>query len=83
MSTAPEDLAVSEGLQELADQVSDLIEALAGKRMGFSLLVFNTDPGSRMNYVSNCKREEVVNAMRSLLHGWEQGMPDIPAHKLS
>jgi len=35
-----------------------------------------------MNYVSNCDRDEVANALISLLAGWGKGIPDIPAHKI-
>jgi hypothetical protein len=82
MSLPPE-ITVSMAMQPLADQIDKILEEIAGERMGFSLVVFNTKPGSRMNYVSNCDREEVINALSSLLDGWEQGMPDIPAHKVS
>jgi hypothetical protein len=69
-------------MQSLADTLNGLLEDIAGKPMGFSLIVFNAEAGSRMNYVSNCDRQEVINAMKSLLAGWEQGMPDIPAHEI-
>lgn len=82
MKLAPEDRAVSESMQSLADTLNGLLEDIAGKPMGFSLIVFNAEAGSRMNYVSNCDRQEVINAMKSLLAGWEQGMPDIPAHEI-
>lgn len=81
MSLAPEDVAISENMQALAGSLSSLLEEIAGKPMGFSLIVFNAEAGSRMNYVSNCDRQEVINAMKSLLTGWEQGIPDVPAHK--
>ena len=82
MKLAPEDRAVSESMQSLADTLNGLLEDIAGKPMGFSLIVFNAEAGSRMNYVSNCDRQEVINAMKSLLAGWEQGMLDIPAHEI-
>ena len=50
--------------------------------MGFSLVVFNAEPGSRLNYVSNCDRQEVYSALKSLIAGWEDGMPDIPSHEI-
>lgn len=59
------------------------LEAVAGQPMGFSLLIFQSVEGSRMNYVSNCDRDDVIQAMRSLLKGWEDGMPDIPGHKVT
>ena len=83
MSVAEEDRAVSEAMQEIASEIAERLEGIAGKPMGFSLIVFNAEAGSRMNYCSNCDRAEVINAMRSLLIGWGEGMPDIPAHKVS
>lgn len=72
---------VSAELQSIAAELSERIDAVAGQHMNFSLLVFHTKPGSRMNYISDTNREDVVNAMKSLLQGWDKGMPDIPAHK--
>ena len=80
---AKEDEEVSKGLQGLADLVQEEIEKLAGQKMGFALVVFNAEAGSRMNYVSNCARNEVADAFQSLLVGWKAGMPDIPAHKVN
>ena len=82
MSVAKEDLAISAAMQDLASEISDMLEAIAGKPMGFSLVVFNAEAGSRMNYVSNCNRDDTYSALKSLISGCEAGMPDIPAHKL-
>jgi len=81
-SLHPADKAVSEAMQQLADELSERLEQIAGQKMMFSLCVFNSAPGSRINYVSNCDRSDVANCWKSMLHGWEQGMPDIPAHKV-
>jgi len=35
-----------------------------------------------MNYISNADRDDACAALKSLVHGWEQGMPDIPAHEI-
>ena len=45
-------------------------------------MIFNSEPGARINYISNCKREEVALAMGSLLEHWKEGMPDIQAHEV-
>lgn len=82
MKISPEDRAVSEAMQALAGSLSSLLEEIAGKPMGFSLIVFNAEAGSRMNYVSNYDRQEVINAMKSLLAGWDAGMPDVPTHEI-
>lgn len=80
---AKEDIEVSRGLSSLADLVQIEVEKMAGKKMGFALVVFNAEAGSRMNYVSNCDRDQVANALESLLIGWGGGMPDIPAHEIN
>jgi len=72
---------VSVELRAIADELTKRIEDVAGQHMNFSLLIFHTKPGSRMSYISNTKREDVVAAMKSLLDGWGKGMPDIPAHE--
>ena len=72
---------VSIELGTIADELSARLSEVAGQHMNFSLLVFQTEPGKRMQYVSNTRRDDVIAAMKSLLHGWEQGMPDIPAHE--
>jgi len=80
LMVANEDILVSESLQQIALALQEMINDAAGKPMGFCLQVFNAQPGSRMNYVSNCKREEVAATMKELLVAWEEGMPDVPAH---
>ena len=79
---SPEDMAISKSMQDLAKELHDRLEGIAGKPMGFSLVVFNAEAGSRLNYVSNCDRQEVYSALKSLISGWEAGMPDIPSHKI-
>lgn len=83
MKVSPADIAVSESMQALAGSLDSLLRDIAGQRMGFSLIVFNAEENSRMNYVSNCDRAEVEAALKSLLAGWEQGMPDVPAHEVN
>jgi len=82
MKLAAPDRKISEELQKIAALLESEIEKAAGQRMGFTLVIFNAEAGSRMNYVSNCDRDEVANALISLLAGWGKGMPDIPAHKI-
>lgn len=77
-----EDQEISRGLPDLAALIKAELEKLSGRNMGFALVVFNTEVGSRMNYVSNCDRNEVVGAFKSMLTKWEAGMPDIPSHEI-
>jgi len=82
MTTEAEN-ALSMELQNLAKKLGVMLEKRAGKPMLFSLVIFNEEAGSRMQYVSNTDRECVINALKSLLIGWGEGMPDIPAHKVN
>jgi hypothetical protein len=74
--------AVSEAMQDLMTELNEKITKIAGQEMGISLCVFNAVPGGRINYVSNCDRTEVKNAWQSMIKGWDEGMPDVPAHKV-
>lgn len=82
MSTEAEE-KLSRELQTLAKKLEVMIEKRAGKPMMFSLVIFNEEPGSRMQYISNTERASVINALQSLLTGWGEGMPDIPVHKIN
>lgn len=75
------DQAISKILQPLAKDIANCLEEAAEQKIGFSLVVFPITEQANMQYVSNCKRTEVVDALQSLIDGWRQGMPDIPAHK--
>ncbi|MEW8508894.1 MAG: hypothetical protein AB2598_19565 [Candidatus Thiodiazotropha sp.] len=83
MSLSSPDKRVSENLQAIAARLEKELEEVAGQPMRFSLCVFNSEPGSRINYISNCNRTDVSNAWLSMIEGWMDGMPDIPAHKLT
>ena len=74
------DIEVSKNLKNIAKQLSKRIDKSAGKPMMFSLVIFNDEPGSEMQYISNAEREGVQKALKSLLDGWDKGMPDIPNH---
>jgi len=80
---AEPDRKVSEKLREIFQRLEAEVEEVAGQRMSISLCIFNAVPGSRMNYVANCNRQDVANAWASLVHGWGEGMPDIPAHEVN
>lgn len=82
MKIAEADIKISKNVQALAKELDEKLALIAGQRMRFSLLVFNSETGSRMNYISNADRESVELALTSLLDAWSEGMPDIAAHKL-
>lgn len=72
-----EAIKLSQNLQPIAAGLSDVINEICGRNVGFTLIVFTED---RASYISNCKREESVREIKHLLQLWETGMPDVPAH---
>ena len=74
------DVIVSEQLRDIFAKLESDVEELTGQKMMISLCVFNSEPGSRINYISNCDRNDVAVAWMSMVKGWGEGMPDIPAH---
>ena len=70
-------IKVSKEMQTVATVVSRILEEIAGEPMGFTLVVFTE---GRASYVSNCKRGEVIQELKTLLSYWDAGMPDVKAH---
>ena len=71
---------VSRNLQALAQGLDEVIEGIAGERVGFTLIVFTE---GRASYISTVKREDSVREIKNLLHCWDEGLPDIPAHNIT
>lgn len=76
MLTMTEQIAVSAELQRLARNLEAELTCIAGKKVGFCLLTIG---GHRVQYVSNCLREDVKVMLAELLAQWE--MDDGPLHK--
>lgn len=74
-------IEVSRDLQNLAAMIDQRIKEVTGQSgVCFSLFVW-TD--GRFQYVSNCdSRAEIKRAILALLDGWDEGMPDMPAHEI-
>ncbi len=81
--TAKADRLVSEQLQGIFKKLESDLEELAGRKMMISLCVFNSEAGSRINYIANGDRKDIAVAWLSMIKGWGEGMPDIPAHILN
>jgi len=77
-----QDQQISKLLQPLAKDIANCLREATGKEIGFSLVVFPITEQARMQYISNCQRQEVASALNALLQSWSQGMPNIPAHKV-
>lgn len=65
---------------EVLPEIDDLLERVAGERVGFVLLTVPLDRIGGGNYASNCKREDMVKIMRMTLARMEAG-PDVPLHE--
>lgn len=78
MATAT--IAVSQQLQQISRRLVRDLNSIAGEPVAFSLIVF-TDENAQ--YVSNAERDQVMGAMKKMVEKWEQGMPDVPAHRVS
>lgn len=44
-----------------------------GRHMGFALIMFPFEPGSRADYVSNARREDMIKALREAADTLERG----------
>lgn len=70
---------ISENLPIIADELTGLLEDLAGKPVAFSLFVWTE---GEVQYISSTKdRAEVKKSLLAVINGWDEGMPDVPAHK--
>lgn len=70
---------VSKELQAIAKRLDKELDKAAGQRVSFSLFVW-TDGVA--NYIANTTdRQEVCTALTTVMGHWNQGLPDIPAHK--
>jgi len=75
------DRIISINLKRIFSDLIDELQSITNKKdIGLSLVIFNHDDNSRLNYISNCDRNEVIKVWKTLLDGWEKGMPDIPGH---
>lgn len=71
---------VSLVLQDIARELDDRIAGVAGVRTPFSLFVW-TRP--RCSYIATCDRDAVIATLETMIAGWKNGMPDVPAHQVS
>jgi len=79
--TTKQETLVSKQLQSIFKKLEAEIQEIAGQKMTISLCVFNTEVGSRISYISNGDRSDIATAWMSMVKGWGEGMPDIPAHE--
>lgn len=50
-------------LHELADKIDRSLEILYGQRMGFALICFEFNEAGVADYVSNCQRSDIIEAL--------------------
>jgi hypothetical protein len=72
-------MRVSRAAQDLATELDERIEEIAGERVAFSLFIWTR---GRCTYVSTAERPEIIRTLEMMLDGWKAGMPDVPAHKV-
>lgn len=74
--TYDDQVAISKELKTIARMVERRLEKVTGKRVGFSVWTWG---GHRSQYVSNCEREDIKNALAETLDRWAED--DGPFHK--
>jgi uncharacterized FlgJ-related protein len=62
----------------IAAALDKTLEEIAGKKMGFALIVFEFNEKSLANYVSNANRSQMISELRQAANQLEKGK-DIPA----
>ncbi len=70
---------LSKNLNKIAKKLDKNINHHAGKRLGFTLIIYTE---GRASYISNCDRNQSIEQMKHLLTLWGEGMPDIKAHEV-
>lgn len=76
------DSELSRKLQDVAKDLSATLEGIAGKKVGFGLVVFQTNTSDGFSsWVSNCPRDQMMIFLREFLGRWERGEPDQPIHE--
>lgn len=70
-------LALSLGLQGLANDLEKRLVQMTGQRQHFILLII---ADGVVQHVSNTEREDSIALLHELLEQWESGKPDVPAH---
>lgn len=64
--------------------VASALQELFGDGQGFMLVVFNNAPNGRTNYVSNCARSDVRQAVDELFNYWDNDEgDDVPSHEVN
>lgn len=79
--TTEAQMKVSVAMQELAGAINDVLEEIAGTKMGFCLVVFNEEDNGYTNYVANTDRAITMDALKHMIKLWEDGLPNIPTHE--
>ena len=57
-----------EAMQNFARELSEVLDKLHGKHIGFTLITFDyDDPNGATNYISNADREDMILALGELI----------------
>lgn len=67
-------MSIKVGAQEMRDLAGLVSFALHDEKnrenneIGFAVLTFDTGTGGMVNYISNCKREDMIKALKEFIH---------------
>jgi hypothetical protein len=65
--------------KEVMQDMADYVKMRIGNEFGFVILIYQHGTSGRMNYVSNSKRQDVIEAMKEFIAKTEDAWG---AHKL-
>lgn len=76
------DIKLSQKLQALANGLEDVLDEIYGARVGFVIVVTPFGKAkSEAQYISNTKREDGVDMLKTLFKRWQLQLPDVPLHE--
>lgn len=81
MAITEAQLKVSQTLQSIAHGLDEVLTEQTGVKMGFALFIFNEEHDGHLQYVSNCARPEVLEALKDFLARQDTPLIEVPLHE--
>lgn len=75
------DIKVSRALPAVAHELETLLSEAAGEQVMFSLFSWGAGNTEFANYITNCRRQDIIKALREWLVLAEAGSSDVPLHR--
>lgn len=74
------DLELTKDMQGIAEVLSVMIERMSEEPKNWCLVIFDEDDkqDSVTQYIANCDRNRVGDALMGIVKAWMEGMPDRP-----